>query len=83
MPTEDKIILREHTEQISLYDEYRTVNSALNNQLLTVFDDLYLSTLKNGYTRYATRSTNDLPTYLYENYSCISLSYMAANNERL
>ena len=39
-----------------MYDEYRTVDSAFKNQLLTVFDDPYLATLKNKYTGYATRS---------------------------
>ena len=39
--------------------------------------------LKNGYTGYATRLTMDLLTYHYENYACLSLSDMAANNERL
>ena len=30
-----------------MYDKYRTVDSALKNQLLLVFDDPYLVTLKN------------------------------------
>ena len=30
-----------------MYDKYRTVDSALKNHLLLVFDDPYLVTLKN------------------------------------
>ena len=56
---------------------------SLKNQLLAVFGDPYLVTLKNGYTRYATRSTMDLLTHLYKNYARISPSDMAANDERL
>ena len=39
----------------------------------------YLSTLNNGYTGYATRSTMELLTHIYKNYARISPSDMAAN----
>ena len=65
--TEEFIFLREYTEQIRLYNEYMTVDSFLKNQLLAVFNDPYLSTLNNWYTRYDTRSTLDLLTHLYKN----------------
>ena len=80
-PTEEKRVLCKHTEYIRLYDEYRTFDAALKNQLLTVFDDPYMSTLKNGYTGYAKRSTMDLITHLYKKYARISPLYMAANDE--
>ena len=66
-----------------MYDEYRTVNASLKNQMLAVFDKLYLATFKNGYTEYSTRSTMDLLTHIYKKYTCIFSSYMAANDERL
>ena len=47
-----------------MYNEYRTVDSALKNQMLAVFGNPYLSTLKNEYTRYATRSTMDIIKHL-------------------
>ena len=50
--------------------------------MFEVFDDPYLSTLKNGYTKYATRSTMDLLTHLYKNYAGISLLDMASNDKR-
>ena len=64
--TEEKRVLQEHTEQRRLYDKYRTVNSYLKNQLLTVFDNPFLYTINDEYTRYATRSTLDLIKHLYE-----------------
>ena len=66
-----------------MYDEYRTVDADLKNQLLAVFDNPYLYTLKNEYTGYATRSTMNLLTHLYKNYAHISPLDMAANDEKL
>ena len=63
-----------------MYNKYRTIDSALKNQLLAVFDDPYLSKLKNVYTGYATRSTMDLLTHLYKHYACIYPSDMASND---
>ena len=83
MLTEEKRFHQEHTDQRRLYNEYRTVDSSLKNQLLAVFEEPYLSTPKNEYTGYAKRSIIDLIKDLYEHYARISLSDMAANNERL
>ena len=66
-----------------MYDKYRTFDSSLKNQLPAVFDDPYLATLKKEYTGYATMSTMDLIKHIYNNYACISLTDIAANNERL
>ena len=66
-----------------MYEKYRTVNSALKNQMLAVFDNFYLLTLNNKYTGYATRSTMEIIAYLYEKYACISSTDMAENYERL
>ena len=82
-PTEEKRVLSEHTKQIRMYDEYRNVDTALKNQLIAVSDDPYLSTLKNGYTGYATRSTMDLITHFYKNYASIYPLEMVANDEIL
>ena len=47
-PTEEKRVLCEYTDQRRLYNEYKTVDAALKNQLLAVFDNPYLETLKTG-----------------------------------
>ena len=51
--------------------------------MLAVFDNLYLSKLKNEYIGYATRSTMDIIKHIYEHYARISPSDMAANDEIL
>ena len=66
-----------------MYDNYRTFDLALKNQLLVVFYDPYLATLKNKYTEYATRSTMDLIYHLYKDYSRSYSTDVAANNKRL
>ena len=55
-----------------MYNKYRTVNTALKNQLLAVFNDPYLAMLKNEYTGYETRSTMELIKHLYKHYARIS-----------
>ena len=66
-----------------MYGGYSTIDSDLKNHLLTVFNDLCHSMLKNEYTGYTTRSTMDIIRNLYKNYDRISPSDMAANDERL
>ena len=48
-----------------MYDECRVVDTTLKNQLVFAFDDPYLSTLKNTYTRYAMKTTLELIQHLY------------------
>ena len=58
-------------------------NTSLKNQLVSAFDDSYLSTLKNVYIRYATKTTLELVDYLYSYFDRISATYMSANDKRL
>ena len=81
--TEKKRITRDHVKQRRLYDKYRTVDSALKNQLLTDFDNPYLATLKNESTGYTTRSTMDLLNHLYQHCAHISSTNMAENDKRV
>ena len=83
LPMEDKHIIREHAEQRQLYNKYRTVDSALKNQLIVVFNDPYLTTLRNEYTWYATRSTMEMISHIHKQYDRISSTNMVANGERL
>ena len=66
-----------------MHDDYRTVDSALKNQLLAVFDDPYLETLKNEYTGYTTRSTMYLIAHIYEHYAHVYSTDMVANDKRI
>ena len=64
-----------------MYNECRTVDTDLKNQLVSSFNDPYISTLKNVYTGYVKKSTMELITNLYEKYARISSTDVAANNK--
>ena len=66
-----------------MYDECRTIDTALKNQPVSSFSDPYLSKLKNVYTGYATKSTMELITHLYKNYNRISATDITENNKRI
>ena len=66
-----------------MYEKYRTVDSALKNHLLVVFDDPYLATPKNEYTGYATSYTMELIAHIYEYYARIYSTDMVVKGERL
>ena len=66
-----------------MYDECRVVNTALKNQLVSAFDNPYISMLKHYFTGYTMKTTMDLIQNLYANYDRISSTDMAANDKRL
>ena len=53
----------------------------MKKQLVSVFNNPYLSTLKNAYTGYDTKSTMELITHLYNKYAWNSTKEMATNRE--
>ena len=55
----------------------------LKKQLVSVFKDSYISSLKNAYTGYATKTTFKILIHLCANYACIYATEMAANDEKL
>ena len=59
---EEHSILHEYEEARRVYNEFRAVDNPLNNQLVTIFMDAYLLTLRNSYTKYSTRK---IPETIY------------------
>ena len=51
-PFNKKVLIHDHTKQRQQNDECRNVDAALRNQLLTAFEDTYISPLKNAFTGY-------------------------------
>ena len=60
-----------------MHDKCRTVDTALKNQLVSSFDNLYISMMKNTYTGCAMKTTMELIHHLYKNYAHISATDMA------
>ena len=59
------------------------VDTALKNQLVSVFEDAYLEKVKNAYTGYATKMTLALLNHLYSNSALHSAMNMVASNEKI
>ena len=66
-----------------MYDEFRVVDTALKNQIVSVFEYPYLLRLKKSYTGYATKTTLDIFTHIYTHYVHISATDISDNDERL
>ena len=57
--------------------------TVLKNQFISIFEDPYLSTLKNPYTGYATKTTMELVQKIYLHYARISDTEMSGKDERI
>ena len=55
-----------------VYKEFRAVDTALNNQRVSVFKDVYLSLLSNTHIGYAAKRNLEIISHLYSNYAFIS-----------
>ena len=54
-----------------LFQKFNSVELALKSQLINAVDEVFIQSLRNKYTRYATSSTMDILNYLYDNYAKI------------
>ena len=81
-PFNKKVLIHDHTKQRQQNDECRNVDAALLNQLLTAFEDTYLSPLKNAFTGYFGSTTLRLLSHLYDNYARILAMELAKNDKK-
>ena len=59
------------------------VNNALNNHIICAFNDPYLTSLRNSFTGYATKTTLETIQHLETHYYLNSATDMPFNDERL
>jgi hypothetical protein len=74
--------VRVHTENLRMYRQYITVSQALKRQIIETVDDIYIRTLRNRHTGYASLSPYQLVTHLYLTYGAITPMDMDANDEK-
>ena len=74
--------IRQHTENLRLFRQYNTVSQALKRQIIEAVDDIYLRTLRNRHTGYASVTLLQLITHLYPTYGQITPMDLDANDER-
>ena len=82
-PFEEKELLREHSGQHRQYGKYRNVDAALHNQLITSFEDTYLSSLKTAFTGYSGATALTLLSHLYVHYARILATDLADNDKKI
>ena len=82
-PFYKKKLIWEHVKQCHQYNECQNIDSALRNQLMTEFEDTYLSPLKHPFTGYFAIKMLQLILHLYDQYARISTIYLAANYANL
>ena len=59
------------------------METALKNQIVATFDELYLKTMQNEYTGFANVSTLDLLNHLFQRYGRVTPEDTHKNDERL
>ena len=82
-PFEEKALLREHSGHHRQYGKYRNVDAALHNQLITSFEDTYLSSLKTAFTGYSGATALTLLSHLYVHYARILATDLADNDKKI
>jgi ribosomal protein S17E len=59
------ILIREHKIETQLFKEYMATNKALKQQVIAAVDSMYLKTLRNRITGFATVTTLEMLTHFY------------------
>ena len=65
-------IVRRHTEDLRQWREFKNVNTALKNQLLSALDDIYIRALKDRHVGYMNQSIRAILQHLFDNYGNIT-----------
>ena len=65
-------IVHRHTEELRQWCEFKNVNTALKNQLLSAQDDIYIRALKDRHVGYMNQSIRSILQHLFDNYGNIT-----------
>ena len=66
-----------------LFQKYNCVELALKSQLINAVDEVFIQSLRNKYTGYASSSTKDILNYLYDNYAKITDTALQENDGKM
>ena len=75
--------VREHEAQLKIWKQYNQVEQALKQQLISVFDDIYLTSISNRHTGFASLSLLQMLQFLYDTYGDITPSELEDNDDRM
>ena len=76
-------IVRRHTEDLRQWHEFKNINTALKNQLLSALDDIYVHTLKDRHVGYMNQSIRTILTHLFDNYGNITPLKVKDNDTKM
>ena len=76
-------IVRRHTEDLRQWREFKNVNTALKNQLLSAIDDIYIRALKHRHVGYMNQSIRAILQHLFDNYSNITPLELEDNDTKM
>ena len=76
-------IVRQHTQNLRIWCETTRTDQALQQQIITVFDEEYLLGLRDPHTGFVGITTLNMLQHLYDNYGVISAVDLADNDDKL
>jgi hypothetical protein len=76
-------LLRKHKTDTNLFKEYITSKKALKQQVIAAVDVMYLKSLRNRITGFATATTLEMLTHLYTSYGRLTPADLQGNDTRL
>jgi len=76
-------LVREHEAQLKIWKQYNQVEQTLKQQLISVFDDIYLTSISNRHIGFTSLSLLNMLQFLYNIYRDITLSELEDNNDRI
>ena len=76
-------IVRLRTEDTRQWHECKNVSTALNNQLLSAVEDIYVRALHDHHVGYMKQSIRNLLTHLFDNYGNITQLELEDNDTRM
>ena len=76
-------IVRRHTEDLCQWREFKNVNTALKNQLLTTIDDIYVHALKDRHVGYMNQSICTILQHLFDNFGHITPLELEDNDTKM
>ena len=76
-------IVRRHTEDLRQWHEFKNVNTALKNQLLSALDDIYIRALKDRHVGYMNQSIRAILQHLFDNYGNITPLELEDNDTKM
>ena len=81
--TSTSTIVRRHTEDLRQWREFKNVNTALKNQLLSALDDIYIRALKDRHVGYMNQSIRSILQHLFDNYGNITPLELEDNDMKM